>query len=300
MARIRTIKPEFWTSEQVMECSTTARLLFIGMWNFCDDAGRHPASSKTLKAEVFPGDDITSDEVGVMLDELEANGLIERYEVAERQYFQVTGWHHQKIEKKNIKHPGPEIRRPIGERSPNESTTSRRPVADHSTPEGKGREGKVCKPPISPIGEMPPPESNSTDFPEQGEPSLPAKAAGPPASQKPKPDPKGARLPDDWVLPAAWGRWAMEDAAEQGCHVTADEVRRTAERFADYWRGKGGKDARKTDWQATWRNWWRRDIDDRKKRPNGSKTDERANTLAALTGDSGGSRVIEGQARLVG
>ncbi len=147
---------------------------------------------------------------------------------------------------------------------------------------------------------MPPPESNSTDLPEQGEPPLPAKAAGPPASQKPKPDPKGARLPDDWVLPAAWGRWAMDDAAEQGCQVTADEVRRTAEKFADYWRGKGGKDARKTDWQATWRNWWRRDIDDRKKRPNGSKTDERSNTLAALTGDSGGSRVIEGQARLVG
>jgi len=34
MARIRTIKPEFWTAEQVMELSRDARLLFIGMWNF--------------------------------------------------------------------------------------------------------------------------------------------------------------------------------------------------------------------------------------------------------------------------
>lgn len=41
MARIRTIKPEFWTAEQVMELSRDARLLFIGMWNFCDDAGVH-------------------------------------------------------------------------------------------------------------------------------------------------------------------------------------------------------------------------------------------------------------------
>jgi hypothetical protein len=46
MARIRTIRPEFWTSEQVTECSMPARLLFIGLWNFCDDGGRMPYSPK--------------------------------------------------------------------------------------------------------------------------------------------------------------------------------------------------------------------------------------------------------------
>ena len=29
MARIRSVKPEYWTSEQVMECSPTARLLLL-------------------------------------------------------------------------------------------------------------------------------------------------------------------------------------------------------------------------------------------------------------------------------
>ena len=77
MARIRTIKPEFWTAEQIMECSPNARLLFIGMWNFCDDAGIHPASCKTLKAEVFPSDDITASEIGTLVAELEGQGLIE-------------------------------------------------------------------------------------------------------------------------------------------------------------------------------------------------------------------------------
>lgn len=155
-----------------------------------------------------------------------------------------------------------------------------------------------CKPPISPIGEISPP-SNETD--ETSGHELTETSSVPAASQKPtKPDPKGSRLPDDWVLPAAWGRWAMEDAAAQGGRVTADDVRRSAEKFADYWRGKGGKDARKTDWQATWRNWWRRDIDDRKNRTNGSKADERQNTIAALTGDSGGGFTLEGNARLVG
>lgn len=105
MARIRTIKPEFWTSEQVMECSALARLLFIGVWNFCDDAGNHPMSAKTLKALVFPGDDITSAQVEGMLVELQSNGLISLYEHSSKRYLHVNGWHHQKIDRPTFKHP---------------------------------------------------------------------------------------------------------------------------------------------------------------------------------------------------
>lgn len=136
MARIRTVKPEFWTSEQVMDCSPTARLAFIGMWNFCDDAGIHQASAKTLKAEIFPADDMLVSDVQVLVDEIKANGLIIEYEVAGKAYWQVTGWHHQKIEKPNYKHPKPEIRQPIDDRSP----TGRQPIDDRSTPERRGEE----------------------------------------------------------------------------------------------------------------------------------------------------------------
>lgn len=68
MARIRTIKPEFWTSEQVMNCSRDARLLFIGLWNFCDDYGRHPANSKQLKALIFPDDNLSEKIAGTARD----------------------------------------------------------------------------------------------------------------------------------------------------------------------------------------------------------------------------------------
>lgn len=105
MARIRTIKPEFWTSEQVMECSAMARLLFIGIWNFCDDAGNHPMSPKTIKALVFPGDDITALAVETLLGELVENRLIALYESASKQYLHVNGWHHQKIDRPTYKHP---------------------------------------------------------------------------------------------------------------------------------------------------------------------------------------------------
>ena len=97
MARIRTIKPEFWTAEQVMELSRDARLLFVGMWNFCDDCGVHPAALKTLKAEVFPGDDITSEDVRRMIDEIIAQGLLCEFEHAGRRWWYVTGWKHQLI-----------------------------------------------------------------------------------------------------------------------------------------------------------------------------------------------------------
>lgn len=134
MARIRTIKPEFWTSEQVMECSTTARLLFIGMLNFCDDGGNHPASAKRLKAQVFPSDDITTADIEKMVSELVSTGLISEYSAEDRDYWHVTGWHHQKIEKPTYKHPAFKTPQAVADKS----ASSRRVIGDASPPEGKG------------------------------------------------------------------------------------------------------------------------------------------------------------------
>lgn len=130
MARIRTVKPEFWSSEQVMECSPMARLLFIGLWNFCDDAGNHVASAKTVKAEIFPADDISSSDVQRMLDELSSNSLIAFYTKGDKDYLHVTGWKkHQKIDRPTFKHPA-------------YSDDDRRGLDESSPPEGNGREGK--------------------------------------------------------------------------------------------------------------------------------------------------------------
>lgn len=115
MARIRTIKPEFWTSEQVMECSPNARLLFIGLWNFCDDSGHHPLAPKQIKALIFPSDDFSVAEVSRMLDELSSNGLLTTYVVDGKEYLEITGWHHQKIDKVQK----PKFPLPVGERSSN-------------------------------------------------------------------------------------------------------------------------------------------------------------------------------------
>lgn len=108
MARIRTIKPEFWSSLQVIECSTTARLLFVGLWNFSDDAGRHIADCRRVKVEIFPGDSFSIEQIRGWIDELIKAGLLVEYTAETFTLWQVTGWSHQRIEKRSIKYPGPE------------------------------------------------------------------------------------------------------------------------------------------------------------------------------------------------
>ena len=107
MSRIRTIKPEFWSDEKVMKCSHMARLAFIGLWNFCDDGGNHPASLATLKAEVFPSDSCSEKDMQSCVDELSLHGLLLLYEADSKTYWHVTGWHHQKIQKPNYRFPTP-------------------------------------------------------------------------------------------------------------------------------------------------------------------------------------------------
>ena len=64
---------------------------------------------------------------------------------------------------------------------------------------------------------------------------------------------RGARLPQDWHLPKAWGEWALSEFKTW----TPDVVRVEADKFRDFWHSKAGKEAAKLDWQATWRNWCR-------------------------------------------
>lgn len=132
MARIRTLKPEFHSSVQVMACSRDARLLFISLWNFCDDEGRLSANPLQIKARVFPGDSLAPDEIDVWLSELHAVGLIDIYEVDEKRWLAVTGWkNHQKIDRPTASNipPPPTHRRRI-EQKP----AAARALADASKP----------------------------------------------------------------------------------------------------------------------------------------------------------------------
>lgn len=106
MARIRTIKPEFWTDEKVVELSPLARLLFIGLWNFADDEGRMVHSPTRIKLQILPAD---SADVSALLGEIRGKGLIVVYAVDGTEYLQIVNFGlHQKVDKRTpSKYPSP-------------------------------------------------------------------------------------------------------------------------------------------------------------------------------------------------
>ncbi|STT55946.1 primosomal protein I [Klebsiella pneumoniae] len=54
MARIRTIKPEFWTDEDMAEVSEPACLLAIGLLNYADDEGYFQCKPEAYQSCSFP------------------------------------------------------------------------------------------------------------------------------------------------------------------------------------------------------------------------------------------------------
>jgi hypothetical protein len=92
MARNRTITPDFWTREAVIDCQPMARLLFIGLWNFADDFGVQPLRPRTIRMQVFPGDTIEDHNMRAMIDELAAHGLVRLYAVDGVEYIAIVDW----------------------------------------------------------------------------------------------------------------------------------------------------------------------------------------------------------------
>lgn len=80
MARIRTVKPEFWDDETVGALTRDARLLFIATWTFADDEGLLRWSPSYLKASALMYDDaIYALDVQRWMDELEHHGFVFSY-----------------------------------------------------------------------------------------------------------------------------------------------------------------------------------------------------------------------------
>lgn len=111
--------------------------------------------------------------------------------------------------------------------------------------------------------------------------------------QKPeRASPSGSRLPVDWVLPDDYRAWCEAKHPE----IDPDGE---AEKFADHWHAKAGKDARKTDWLATWRNWLRSDFPKAMKARAGPQPQQpvgkQMQGLMALEAMKSGSRMVAGR-----
>lgn len=126
MARIRSVHPGLWTDERFASVSPMARLLFIGIWNECDDAGSFEWSPLKLKMRILPADNA---DAGALLAELEGAGCIMRYSVDGRELGAVRNFAtYQRPKKPNSLYPQTdEVRKYCGHKGdpvPNQLPTS--------------------------------------------------------------------------------------------------------------------------------------------------------------------------------
>jgi hypothetical protein len=76
VARIRTIKPEFFTSEDIVSLRPLTRLLYIAIWCEADKEGRLAWKPLTFKLRYFPGDEC---DIQAMCQEIVDSGLVVLY-----------------------------------------------------------------------------------------------------------------------------------------------------------------------------------------------------------------------------
>jgi uncharacterized phage protein (TIGR02220 family) len=146
MARIRTIKPEFFSSEDIVALTPFARLLYVALWCEADREGRMTWKPGTFKLRYFPGDSIN---VSELADELLERGLIVLY--GDGLAYIPTFLEHQHVNPREAASalPDPHASAPVDHASPRVSDTQ----VGREGKEGKGKEGvdmSGCAPDASP------------------------------------------------------------------------------------------------------------------------------------------------------
>lgn len=157
MARLRTVKVEYWQSERLaVACpgadGREARRFFIGLWNVAEDHGVVRANPVWLRGQLYPYDvDVTPADIERWLAMLEAGGFIVRYSHKGVPLAFIVNFHeHQKIDRPSK----PTL--PL----PEDSTSTQRGLVEPSRQPQPSRSEGSLQPP-SPRFEHSPPDTNT-------------------------------------------------------------------------------------------------------------------------------------------
>jgi len=110
MAKIRSIKPETWEDEKFGKLKRDCRLLYIGMWNFCDDQGVIKSNVTYLKSRIFPYDEeLRAVDIKSWLDALADARMLIPFSYNNEGYYVIRTFRsHQIIDKRYAKYSVPE------------------------------------------------------------------------------------------------------------------------------------------------------------------------------------------------
>jgi uncharacterized CHY-type Zn-finger protein len=94
MPRIRYLKPEFFSDEDLADLPFETRIFYAGLWCYADREGRLEDRPKYLKAVIFPYDRVDIEKMISTLCQCKNSGdpFIQRYEVGGKQYIQILTW----------------------------------------------------------------------------------------------------------------------------------------------------------------------------------------------------------------
>ena len=240
MARIRTVKPEFFRHEALYEaekaCGLPLRLAFAGLWTACDREGRFVWKPRALKLDALPYDDV---DFATVLDALAAHGFIVKYETGGASYGHIPSWaKHQHVNQRECASLIPAPDGPASESPAPDGTDARTcthlpaPVVSRGEGEGKGREE----------------EKESEGKGEAAPAQIPRDQARVASEQRPH----ATRWPKNAVVAEQWLRLGEAARARHG--LAPLDLRLEAEKFANYWAARE-RDAVRADWQKTWLNW---------------------------------------------
>jgi hypothetical protein len=221
VARIRSIKPEYWADEDfaVSVPNRDARLLYVGLWNLADEHGRVRGDPRYVKGQLFAyDDDLTPKMIDALLDELAAARKVQRYRSGSGAYLFLPNLaKHQRLEAAKVasRLPAPP--------DPDESAPMATVGTDESAP---GADESAL---LYVAGSREPVAGG------RGAPLRSART-------------KGTRIPADFTVTPEMVTWAREKCPQV-------DGKAETEKFVNHWTAKSGKDATKLDWPATWRNW---------------------------------------------
>lgn len=233
MARIRTIKPDFFRHEGLQDLAAQrgahVMLVFAGLWGHCDRFGRFECRPRHLKLDILPFLDFDMAET---IQALEGAGFIQTYEVGSKRYGFIPSFaEHQRFGGKEASEPAKYPEPPVKtEGSNGEATGKQSPPLEGEW--NKGREGK---------GE---------EAREQVR--APAQPDRQPASRQ-KTVERGTRWPSEAVVSDEW--IAEAEAYREASNLPPINLKTEAAKFAHYWASKSGSGATKIDWKRTWLKW---------------------------------------------
>ena len=230
MPRSRNIKPSFFKNEILGQAEPLLGLLFISLWTLADKSGRLEDRPLRIKAETFPYRE--NIDINGYLTKLQQLEFIDRYIHNGKSIIQVINFD---------KHQSPHSTEKSSElpcKSIESTITVIQPLNNESACVSSNINVLI---PDSLIPDSLIPDSLIAD-------SLRA--------EKTAPNHKGKQLGKDWQLPKAWGEWALSEDR----NLNNDNVRKIAEQFKDHWIANANqRNAKKSDWEAAWRNWVRRE-----------------------------------------